>query len=181
MNPMRRVLGTVPVLGLLAVMSCAQRSATSATPPAQPATANEPRPTRVRAPARPAPPPKSMTTIAPFPVPGDTSPNAALGRKMLNVPKPGDFVYVTELPEAIEKVPPEYPPDARASGVQGTVTIQALVHADGTVGETLVAQSVPGLDLAAAACVLQWRFKPARNENGPTAVWVMVPIKFTLH
>jgi TonB family protein len=93
----------------------------------------------------------------------------------------GEHVNVEELPEAITKVPPNYPDAARAAGAQGTVLVQALVLEDGTVGDWRVVQSVPGLDEAAVAAVRQWRFKPALNKGVPVAVWVAVPVKFTLH
>jgi protein TonB len=37
------------------------------------------------------------------------------------------------------------------------------------------------LDAAAAAAVRQWRFKPATSKGEPVAVWVGIPVKFTLH
>jgi len=96
-------------------------------------------------------------------------------------PKPGDYVYVEELPEAITRVPPNYPDEARRAGVQGIVMVQALVRRDGTVGDVKVTKSIPLLDQAAMESVRQWTFKPARAKGEPIAVWVAVPIKFTLH
>ena len=164
--------------------------------------------------ARPAPvAPAGHTTIAPFPVPGDTGRDAAERRKLLNVPKPGvntlvpltpapapgttsvappaadtgglpkfgDYVYVEELPEAITRVPPAYPDAARKAGVQGVVMVQALIGRDGSVVDTRIVKSIPPLDDAAAAAVRQWRFKPAMAHGQPIAVWVAVPVRFSLH
>ena len=97
------------------------------------------------------------------------------------LPKFGEYVYVEELPEAITKVQPQYPDIARDASVEGTVMIQALVGKDGKVHDTRVVKSVPMLDAAATAAVRQWIFKPALNNNKPVAVWVAVPVKFTLH
>ena len=168
------------------------------------------------------------TTIAPFPVPGDTSRGTAERMKTLNVPKPGmttiaplppptsqptpmptpatptptpapdqdpprlgpdgrplpafgEYVYVEELPEAIVRVPPTYPRDALAARVEGLVMVQALVLRDGTVADVRIVKSIPPLDAAAAAAVRQWRFKPAMANGQPVAVWVGVPVKFTIH
>lgn len=112
----------------------------------------------------------------PAPIAGEDS-GTTLGRKS-NLPKFGDYVYVTELPEAIEKAKPEYPAAMRGSGVGGFVIVQALVLADGTVGDTHIVKSIPPLDEAAATCVRKWKFKPAENKEGPTAVWVAIPIEF---
>jgi len=198
--------------------------------PATPALARIGRKHRAAAPKTPAAPPVKPigghTTIAPFPVPGDTSRGAAERMKTLNVPKPGvttiaplppptslplpapgtptptpapdqdpprlgpdgkplpalgEYVYVEVLPEAIVRVPPTYPPDAREAGIQGTVEVQALVLRDGTVADVRIVKSIPPLDSAAAAAVRQWRFKPAMASGQPVAAWVEVPVRFTLH
>jgi len=97
------------------------------------------------------------------------------------LPKFGEYVYVEELPEAVTKVPPVYPDMAREASVDGTVLVQALVGKDGKVKDTKVVKSIPMLDAAAVAAVKQWVFKPALSNNKPVAVWVAVPVRFTLH
>lgn len=97
------------------------------------------------------------------------------------LPKYGEYVYVEELPEAITKVTPLYPDIAREASVDGTVMVQALVGRDGRVKDTRVVKSIPMLDAAAVAAVRQWVFKPALSNNKPVAVWVAVPMKFSLH
>lgn len=97
------------------------------------------------------------------------------------LPKFGDYVYVEELPEAITKVQPVYPDIAREAGVDGQVVVQALVGKDGRVKDTRVVKSVEMLDAAAVAAVKQYVFKPALSNNKPVAVWVAIPIRFTLN
>jgi len=97
------------------------------------------------------------------------------------LPAYGEYVYVEEMPEAIKKVQPEYPDLARQANMEGTVIIQALVGKDGKVRETKVVKSVSVLDDAAVQAVKQWVFKPALSNNKPVAVWVAVPVRFTLH
>lgn len=97
------------------------------------------------------------------------------------LPRFGEYVYVEELPEAITKVAPEYPDIAREAGVDGTVLVQALVGKDGRVKDTKVVKSIPMLDQAAIDAVTKWVFKPALSNNKPVAVWVAVPVRFTLH
>src|SRR6266850_5009394 len=97
------------------------------------------------------------------------------------LPKFGEYVYVEELPEAITKAQPVYPDLAREAGVDGTVLVQALVGKDGKVKDTRIVKSIAMLDGAAEAAVKQWVCKPALSNNKPVAVWVAVPVKFTLH
>ena len=103
-------------------------------------------------------------------------PPPAPGRR----PAFGDYVYVEELPEALTKVPPAYPDEARRSRVQGVVMVQALVIEDGSVADCKIVSSIPLLDEAAIASVRQWRFKPAKTAGKPVAVWVAVPVRFSL-
>jgi len=91
-----------------------------------------------------------------------------------------DYVAVDDLPEAISKVAPIYPEEAREHRVQGTVVVQVYLDEDGRVIDTKVVRSITGLDAAAVASVRQWRFKPAMTAGKPVKVWMAIPIKFTL-
>jgi TonB family protein len=48
------------------------------------------------------------------------------------------------------------------------------------VRDAAVVKSIPALDDAALAGARRWRFKPAMSKGVPTAVWVAVPMTFTL-
>lgn len=63
---------------------------------------------------------------------------------------------------------PEYPPAALAAGYEGTVTVAALVNADGSIGAAeVIDQSRPGLgfDAAALEAINQWKFQPATVDG----------------
>lgn len=96
------------------------------------------------------------------------------------LPRFGEFVRVESLPRPLHREAPRYPDDARRAGVSGTVLIQALVDRDGRVRDIRVTHSIPVLDAAAKTAVSRWRFKPAMSQGEPVAVWVAVPVKFSL-
>jgi TonB family protein len=96
-------------------------------------------------------------------------------------PAPGEYVATDELPEAIHKVPPQYPDAARKADIEGRVIVSALVGRDGLVKDVRVVKSIAPLDEAAMAAVRQWAFKPAMKNGEPVSVWVTVPVNFTLH
>lgn len=96
-------------------------------------------------------------------------------------PKLREYIFVQNVPEAIHKVPPEYPDGARKLGVDGTVQVKALVAVDGRVEKVVIVHSIPELDAAATQAVRQWLFKPARAGGTPVAVWVAIPVRFSLH
>jgi protein TonB len=95
-------------------------------------------------------------------------------------PAPDDDVYVEELPEVLTRAAPVYPEAARKARIEGTVVVRGLVDRDGRVRDVRVTKSIPGLDQAAEDCVRQWTFKPAMAKGSPVAVWVAIPVKFTL-
>ena len=79
--------------------------------------------------------------------------------------------------------PPIYPAIARRRDQQGTVTIRALIGADGSVERAEIAESsgFDSLDDSALDTVRRrWRFVPARRDNVPVESWVLVPIRFAL-
>jgi protein TonB len=85
------------------------------------------------------------------------------------------------LPEQLTQPAPEYPKAAIDAHIQGIVAVMAHVLADGTVGETHVLKSIPALDSAAVQSVRRLRFKPASRQGKPVAVWLGVPVRFTIH
>ncbi len=95
--------------------------------------------------------------------------------------EPGEYVYHEVEPALAVQVKPVYPEFAVQAQVEGTVLLWARVETDGTVGEVRVRKSVPLLDEAAVAAVRRWRFTPALASGKPVAVWVSVPVRFSLH
>jgi TonB family protein len=78
-------------------------------------------------------------------------------------------------------VPPSYPDSAIQAGIQGTVVVLALVCACGGIQRVQMASSIPGLDGAAMDAIRQWIFSPGLVNGEPVAVWVAIPVRFTLH
>jgi protein TonB len=66
--------------------------------------------------------------------------------------------------------------------VQGTTLLKVHVNASGLVEDVRVEHSAghSELDVAAMEAVKQWKFEPARQGRQPVAVWVMLPVRFTL-
>ncbi len=90
------------------------------------------------------------------------------------------WALADSLPKEIVKVPPDFTSLAREADIDGTVIVRALVGADGIVERTLIANSIPVLDGAAARAVEQWLFDPALAAGKPVAVWVAIPVRYRL-
>ncbi|MFN7976735.1 MAG: TonB family protein [Vicinamibacterales bacterium] len=83
-------------------------------------------------------------------------------------------------PRKLQHVEPTYPAAALSARVQGTVTAEIQVGTDGTVRESRVVRSVPGLDQAALEAVRQWRYAPPIVNGTPTPVLLTVTVVFRL-
>jgi TonB family protein len=94
--------------------------------------------------------------------------------------RPGNGVM---LPVVIREVKPQYTSDAMRAKVQGSVTIQAIVRTDGTVGDVSVVRSLDstfGLDEEAIKAARQWRFRPGTRFGEPVPVIITIELMFTL-
>lgn len=84
--------------------------------------------------------------------------------------------------KAAKQPRPAYPGDARDEGVEGTVTLIAVVGPDGKVGEVRVEKGSGDrrLDRAAENGVKQWTYSPALKDGVPVKATVRVRVEFRL-
>jgi TonB family protein len=75
---------------------------------------------------------------------------------------------------------PQYPPDARAAGIRGTVVADIVVDASGNVTDAKVLQSIPLLDDAALQAVRNWHYAPTLVNGQPVPVRMTVSVNFSL-
>ena len=94
--------------------------------------------------------------------------------------EPVSINSVQELPVPINTPSPVYPDLARSGDVEGQVRVQALITRDGKVAQVRVIEGNLVLHEAAVAAVKQWTFKPALQQHKPVAVWVEIPLDFSL-
>ena len=96
--------------------------------------------------------------------------------------KQSDNKVAIAAPVAVSKVDPAYPADALRDNVEGTVTLYAVIHADGTVSGIKVLNSVdPRLDEAAARALSRWQFRPGTKNGDPVELEAVVMIPFRKH
>lgn len=96
--------------------------------------------------------------------------------------KQSDNKVAIAAPVATSKVDPAYPADALRDNVEGTVTLYAVIHADGTVSGIRVLNSVdPRLDDAAMLALSRWQFRPGTKNGDPVELEALVQIPFRKH
>ena len=132
----------------------------------------------------PAPP-------SPLGVPGGigTIPNlqgVGIGNGTLSVPPPREEQAPRRVggdirpPERSNYKAPQYPAAAQAARIEGTVTLEAIIDAEGLVQNVRVIGSVPLLDRAAIEAVQQWRYTPTRLNGVAIPIIMTVRVTFTL-
>jgi TonB family protein len=111
--------------------------------------------------------------------PAETPPDLKLDKI-----KEGDVVPLdlVESPPVIKKrIPAAYPEHSRSLGIEGTITINALVSEKGNVIDTKVLENIKnavGFDRAAIQAVRQWKFEPATVNGIKVKVWIPVAVEF---
>jgi TonB family protein len=82
-------------------------------------------------------------------------------------------------PLATETSDPGYPLELIRANVHGTVTLYAVIHSDGKVGDIRVLNSPDErLDSYAAQALARWKFVPAERAGKPVALEAVVKIPF---
>jgi protein TonB len=79
------------------------------------------------------------------------------------------------------RVSPRYPMAAQRLGVGGTVVLETMILADGSVGEIRIIQdpgAKAGLGKAAVAAVRKWRYEPAIRDGEPVAAPLRIQVSF---
>jgi TonB family protein len=95
-------------------------------------------------------------------------------------PGPGSGVSP---PELLQQVRPGYTADALHARAQGTVIVDAVVNADGTVGDVRIVRAFTptfGLDGEAIRAVKQWRFRPGSRRGRAVTTFVTIELTFSL-
>jgi protein TonB len=80
----------------------------------------------------------------------------------------------------VHRVEPEYPADAKAQHIQGSVVLDVRVLDTGNVGDIGVVSGNPLLTQAAIDAVKQWRYQPDTANGHSAESQTRVTVKFTL-
>ena len=82
-------------------------------------------------------------------------------------------------PEPLSKVDPAYPLSMMQDRVQGTVTLYAIIHSDGSVGDVRILDGFDArLDENARLALESWKFRPGTRNGTPVDVEAVVRVPF---
>jgi len=96
-------------------------------------------------------------------------------------PGPANTGGQIEMPKLLKMVPPAYPPDAKAAGLEGSVVLQLVITLEGAPVSMKVISSPSGdMSQAAMDAVKNWKWVPAKLNGEAVEVVSDVTINFTL-
>ena len=142
------------------------------------AAANDTIPTR----QRPGAPPPGVATFGGRTLEDDTSssntPTTTL-QPGATLPSATSSTHEARL---LQRVAPEYPPEAERRGIEGSVDLSFTVDPDGNVTDVIVDHSEPSdiFDRAAATAVRRWRYEPKLMSGTPVEEHMQVQLVFKL-
>ena len=79
-----------------------------------------------------------------------------------------------------EAIPPSYPALAQHMNVQGSVVLQALIAADGSIQNLHVLSGPQILSTAAQQAVREWRFKPVYQNGQAVETRATITVNFSI-
>jgi TonB family protein len=82
-------------------------------------------------------------------------------------------------PVPVRQIDPGYPMELMRQNVEGTVTLRAVIHSDGKVGNIVVVNSSDErLEALATTALSRWQFEPATRDGVPVDLDALVLIPF---
>lgn len=105
-------------------------------------------------------------------------PTAPVARQAAPVAAPATNAAQRE--RLAEAIPPSYPALAQHMNVQGSVVLQALIAADGSIQNLRVMSGPPILTSAAQQAVREWRFKPVFKNGMAVETKATITVNFTI-
>jgi protein TonB len=182
--PARRSVSVAPVVVETRIVAETPPHPLATAPPtAEPPPAQAVPPPKSPPPSRPPVPRHSEMKIEPQPPPPSTAPTTLTTVMPLVPAAPPAPVQVLPHLDLANSREPEYPPQSRQLGEQGSVVLQVLVGTDGGVLDTKLVQGsgYDRLDQAALRDIKRgYRFVPGTIDGKPQPMWYTIKYNWKL-
>lgn len=115
----------------------------------------------------------TLPTPLPTPRPGTMQPGPTIH----------DLKAVDTPPQLQRYSPPPYPPKAKGRRIEGKVVVRCVVGANGRVHEAKILTASPAgfFEAVSLKTVQKWTFVPAVLDGDQVAVYVDIPLSYTLN
>ena len=116
-------------------------------------------------------------------IPSNSNRASAVTTSMVSLPTNAaahERLSTESVPELRQTVDSTYPPLGQHMRVQGSVVLQAVVGADGTIQDLRVVSGPAILAGAAQQAVRQWRFKPYLQNGQPVETLARITVNFSI-
>jgi TonB family protein len=116
-------------------------------------------------------------------IPSDSNRVSAVTASMTNLPANAaerERLSPEAVPELRQAIDSTYPLLGQHARVQGSVVLQAVIGADGTIEDLRVLSGPAILTTAAQQAVRQWRFKPYLQNGQPVETKAKITVNFSI-
>jgi len=96
------------------------------------------------------------------------------------LPTPTEEYLVSQMPQVLAEVRPQYPEEAKADRIEGSVVLSVLVDGKGVVRQVKVLEGEAIFRAPAVAAMKKFKFKPATMEGKNVAVRIRYTLRFVL-
>ena len=123
------------------------------------------------------------STITSVQIPGDSNRVSTVATSTAGLPANAaerELLSSGNLPEVRQTVETTYPLLGQHSRVQGSVVLQAVIGADGSIEGLRVLSGPAILAKAAQQAVREWRFKPYLQNGQPVETKARITVNFTI-
>jgi len=97
-----------------------------------------------------------------------------------SLPTPTEEYLVSEMPSVLSEVRPQYPPQARAEGLEGAVVMDILIDEKGKVRQASLVEGPEIFRAGALEAIKKFLFRPAQVDGSAVAVRIRYTLKFQL-
>ena len=80
--------------------------------------------------------------------------------------------------KVVHRVPPIYPPAAKAKGIEGTVVVEVLIDKHGKLAKARIISGPEILGDAALKAIKAWKFEPATAQGQPVEETTQIKVAF---
>ena len=98
-----------------------------------------------------------------------------------DIERQGVLVEYLSVPKAVTRAEAMYSGEARIAELEGTVTLAAMIAANGSATDLRVVNPLGlGLDEAAKTAAARWVFEPGKTKDGPAPMLATMQLSFLL-
>lgn len=97
-----------------------------------------------------------------------------------NLPTPTEAYLVSQMPQVLTEIKPEYPKEAREKQIEGAVVLDILIDTNGVVRDAKIIEGEEIFNDVALLAIKKFKFRPASVQGQTVPVRIRYTLRFKL-